>query len=97
MCDNKFHTGSDRAKHQCVTLDLQVGTVEFGTLSPKDTSLHHNHPITSQDPTLTVMDPLTQDSDFILVSKFVEEATSTEDAGNTSQRGAALGKEELTR
>ena len=43
------------------------------------------------------MDPLTQDSDFILVSKFVEEATSAEDVGNTSQRGAALGKEELTR
>ena len=71
--------------------------MEFGTSSPKDTSRHHNHPVTSHDPTLIVMDPLTQDSDFILVSKFVEEATSTEDAGNMSQRGAALGKEELTR
>ena len=71
--------------------------MEFGTPSPKDTSLHHNHPVPSPDPTLTVMDPLTQDSDFILVSKFVEEATSAEDAVNTSQRGAVLGKEELTR
>ena len=71
--------------------------MEFGTPSPKDTSRHHNHPVTSHDPTLTVMDPLMQDSDFILVSKFVEEATSAEDAGNMSQRGAALGKEELTR
>ena len=43
------------------------------------------------------MDPLTQDSDFILVSKFVEGATSTKDAGSTSHKGAVLGKEELTR
>ena len=43
------------------------------------------------------MDPLTQDSDFILVSKFVEEATRAKDTGSTSHKGTVLGKEELTR
>lgn len=45
----------------------------------------------------TAVDPLTQNPDFILVSKFVKEATSTKVARSTCQRGDALSKEELTR
>ena len=43
----------------------------------------------------TAVDPLTQNPDFILVSKFVKEATSTKVARSTCQRGDALSKEEL--
>ena len=48
----------------------------------------------SQDPSSAAMDTLKQDPDFVLVSKFVEEATGGEDAESASHSN--IGKEQLT-